>query len=92
MLILEPKLSILDETDSGTDADALKIIAEGVNTFFQEDKDEKCVLLITHYNRILRYLKPHKVFVMIDGKIVKEGEEELAHHIDAKGYKELLTN
>lgn len=89
MLVLQPSFVILDETDSGTDADALRIIAEGIDAFFQNNAQEKCVLLITHYNRILRYLKPHKVFVMIDGKIVKEGEEALAHEIDEHGYREL---
>ena len=83
LLVLNPKLVILDETDSGLDVDALKTISKGINNFMSEDK---CVLIITHYKRILEYLKPDKIFVMCKGKIVKEGGEELVKNIEEKGY------
>ena len=84
LLTLEPKLAILDETDSGLDIDALKVVAEGVNTFRNENNS---VVLITHYQRILRYLVPDVVHVMIDGRIVKSGNSDLAHELDEKGYR-----
>jgi len=83
MLTLEPQLSILDETDSGLDIDALKVVAEGVNNF--RDK-EKSFLAITHYQRLLDYMKPDYVHVLIDGKIVKSGDMTLAHELEEKGY------
>ena len=83
MLTLEPQLSILDETDSGLDIDALKVVAEGVNNF--RDK-EKSFLAITHYQRLLDYMKPDYVHVLIDGKIVKSGDMTLAQELEEKGY------
>ena len=83
MLILNPKLIILDETDSGLDIDSLKIIAKGVGEIMNK---EKCILIITHYKRILEYIKPDKVFIMIKGKIVLEGGNKLAEELEKKGY------
>ncbi len=83
LLVLNPRLVILDETDSGLDVDALKIISQGINNFMSKDK---CVLIITHYKRILEYIKPDKIFIMCKGKIVKEGGEELVQNIEEKGY------
>ncbi|MBI4159370.1 Fe-S cluster assembly ATPase SufC [Candidatus Woesearchaeota archaeon] len=86
MAVLEPELAILDETDSGTDVDALKVISNGINTI--KSKTNMGVLLITHYNRILQYVKPDRVVVIIDGKIAKEGLSKLADEIEVDGYKE----
>lgn len=85
MLILEPKLAILDETDSGLDVDALKVVSKAVN--YLVEKNKMSVIVITHYTRILNYIKPQFVHVLKDGKIIKEGGEELAHEIEASGYK-----
>ena len=82
MLTLEPKLSILDETDSGLDIDALKIVAKGVNDY---RNDQRSFIAITHYQRLLDYMKPDKVHVLIDGKIVRSGNMDLAHEIEQKG-------
>ena len=83
MLTLEPYLAILDETDSGLDIDALKIISEGVNRY----KDsERSFLIITHYQRLLKYIEPDFVHVLIDGKIVKSGGKNLALKLEEKGY------
>lgn len=84
MLVLEPKFAILDETDSGLDIDALKIVAKGVNTLKKETK--MGVLVITHYARILKYIEPDFVHVMKDGKIVRSGGKKLAHELEEKGY------
>ena len=83
MLTLEPKLAILDETDSGLDIDALKIIAEGVNNYRSTDRS---FLVITHYQRLLKYINPDFIHVLIDGKIVKSGGKELALELEEKGY------
>ena len=83
MLTLEPKLEILDETDSGLDIDALKIIAEGVNNYRSPDRS---FLVITHYQRLLKYIRPDFIHVLIDGKIVKSGGKELALELEEKGY------
>ncbi len=83
MAILEPKLAILDETDSGLDIDALKIVAHGVNKLRNENN---ALILITHYQRLLDYIKPDKVHVLSKGKIVKSGEKELALELEAQGY------
>ena len=83
MITLEPSLAILDETDSGLDIDALKIVAEGVNNYRQHDR---AIIIITHYHRILRYLEADYVHVLIDGKIAKSGGEELAEALEEKGY------
>ncbi|MFV9483349.1 Fe-S cluster assembly ATP-binding protein [Gramella sp. Hel_I_59] len=83
MAMLEPKLSILDETDSGLDIDALKIVANGVNKLRSKDN---AVLLITHYQRLLDYIVPDYVHVLVDGKIVKSGGKELAYELEERGY------
>lgn len=83
MALLDPKLAILDETDSGLDIDALKIVAEGINA---QRRDDTAILLITHYQRLLDYVQPDIVHVMIDGKIVKSGGKELALELEDKGY------
>ena len=83
MITLEPKLSILDETDSGLDIDALKIVANGIN---QYRSNSNSFIVITHYQRLLNYLKPDFVHVLIDGKIVKTGGPELALELEEKGY------
>jgi Fe-S cluster assembly ATP-binding protein len=83
MAMLEPKLAILDETDSGLDIDALKVVANGVNKFKNKDN---AVILITHYQRLLDYIVPDFVHVLHDGKIVKSGGKELAMELEAKGY------
>ena len=85
MAILDPRLAILDETDSGLDIDALQIVAAGVNRLKQEDKT-KSVLLITHYQRLLDYIVPDRVHVMLDGRIVKSGGKELALVLEERGY------
>ena len=84
MSILNPKLSILDETDSGLDIDALKIVSEGVNALRNK---ESSFLIITHYQRLLNYIKPDFVHVLIDGQIVKSGGAELALELESKGYE-----
>lgn len=86
LAILEPKLAILDETDSGLDVDALKIVAEGVNAARTK---ETGVLIITHYQRILNYIQPDRVYIMKDGKIIKEGKKELAKTIEEEGYGDI---
>ncbi len=85
MALLEPALAVLDETDSGLDIDALKIVANGVNTLSAADEDLG-VLLITHYKRILNYIEPDHVHVMIAGRIVETGGAELADKLEAEGY------
>jgi Fe-S cluster assembly ATP-binding protein len=83
MAALEPEIAILDETDSGLDIDALRIVAEGVNALRGPDLG---VLIITHYNRILNYIKPDVVHVMLGGRIVESGGPELAEHLEERGY------
>ena len=83
LLVLNPKIAVLDETDSGLDIDALKKVAEGINKFMNK---EKTVLIITHYKRILDYVKPNKISIMLDGKIALEGNGDLADHLEEKGY------
>lgn len=83
MLMLDPKLAILDETDSGLDIDALRVVAEGVNKFRNENN---AVLLITHYQRLLDYIKPDYVHVLSNGKIIKSGDKSLALELESKGY------
>ena len=83
LLTLEPDLGILDETDSGLDIDALKVIADGVN---RSKSPKRSFLIITHYQRLLNYIEPDFVHVLIDGKIVKSGGKELALELDHKGY------
>jgi Fe-S cluster assembly ATP-binding protein len=83
--LLDPKVAILDETDSGLDIDALKVVSAGVNRFAEDD--DKAVLLITHYTRILRYIKPDFVHVFVAGRIAEEGGPELADRLEAEGYE-----
>lgn len=87
MALLEPTLAVLDETDSGLDIDALRIVANGVNTIVSKTASKPAVLIITHYHRILDYIKPDFVHVLHDGKIVKSGSHELARELEAKGYE-----
>jgi len=84
LLILNPKFVILDETDSGLDIDALRTVAAGINSFFNQ---EKCVLVITHYRRILDYINPDKVVVLMDGQIISEGGVEVVEKLESKGFK-----
>jgi Fe-S cluster assembly ATP-binding protein len=82
--LLDPQVAVLDETDSGLDIDALKVVADGVNRFAEDD--DKAVLLITHYTRILRYIKPDHVHVFVAGRIADQGGPELADTLEAEGY------
>ncbi|HLC95988.1 MAG TPA: Fe-S cluster assembly ATPase SufC [Candidatus Nanoarchaeia archaeon] len=84
LMVLDPKLAILDETDSGLDIDALRTVSEGVNHFMKKDK---CILIITHYKRILEYIKPDKLFIMINGKIALQGSGDLVDQLEKKGYE-----
>jgi Fe-S cluster assembly ATP-binding protein len=84
MILLDAELSILDETDSGLDIDALKIISSGINSFMNADKS---IILITHYQRLLDYITPTYVHVMQDGKIIKTGSADLAKELETKGYE-----
>ena len=84
MILLDSELCILDETDSGLDIDALKIISNGINVFMN---DSKAIILITHYQRLLDYIKPDFVHVMQNGKIIKTGTAELAKELELKGYE-----
>jgi Fe-S cluster assembly ATP-binding protein len=88
MAMLEPRLAVLDETDSGLDIDALKIVADGINALRARDRS---MLLITHYQRLLTYVAPDKVHVLAKGRIVKSGGPELALALEAKGYAEFET-
>jgi len=83
MLALDPTLAVLDETDSGLDIDAVKIVADGVNKFRREDR---AVVVITHYQRILQYMDPDKIHVLMDGRIIRSGGKNLAHELEEKGY------
>ncbi|MCX8072418.1 MAG: Fe-S cluster assembly ATPase SufC [Candidatus Binatia bacterium] len=89
MAILEPTLAILDETDSGLDIDALRVVADGVNAL---RNDQHAVLAITHYQRLLEYLVPDFVHVLIGGRIVRSGGPELAHELERRGYAELESH
>ena len=83
MAVLEPKLAVLDETDSGLDIDALRVVAGGVNRM---RSPERAILLVTHYQRLLDYITPDRVHVLMEGKVVLSGEKELALHLEEKGY------
>jgi len=83
MAVLEPKLAVLDETDSGLDIDALRIVANGVNKLANKDN---AIILVTHYQRLLNYIEPHFVHVLYKGQIVISGGKELAHELESKGY------
>ena len=86
MKLLEPKLSVLDETDSGLDIDALRIVADGVNSYKNQDNS---FLIITHYQRLLDYIKPDFIHVLSNGKIIKTGRSELGQQLEKTGYKNL---
>jgi Fe-S cluster assembly ATP-binding protein len=88
MAVLEPKLAVLDETDSGLDIDALRIVAKGVNALRRPDS---ATLLVTHYQRLLNYIVPDRVHVLAGGRIVKSGGKELAHELEARGYEWLTS-
>jgi Fe-S cluster assembly ATP-binding protein len=83
MLVLEPSLALLDETDSGLDIDALKVVAHGVNTL---RSPERSIVLVTHYQRLLDYIKPDYVHVLARGRIIKSGGPDLARELEARGY------
>lgn len=89
MLVLNPKLAILDEIDSGLDIDSIKVVSKEINNFV---KKGKTVLLITHYNRMLKDLNPSKVFVISEGKIIKEGNKKIIDILEKKGYEYLIKN
>jgi Fe-S cluster assembly ATP-binding protein len=89
MAVLEPKLAILDETDSGLDIDALKVVSSGVNKLRRHDSAQ---LVITHYQRLLNYIVPDFVHVMADGRIIKSGDKDLALELEAKGYDWLIKH
>ena len=87
MAVLEPKLAVLDETDSGLDIDALRIVAQGVNKLRRPDRS---TIIVTHYQRLLNYIVPDYVHVLAGGRIVRSGGKELALELEAKGYDWLL--
>jgi Fe-S cluster assembly ATP-binding protein len=87
--ILDPAFALLDEIDSGLDIDALKVVSEGINDF--RAREAKSVLLITHYTRILRYVKPDQVHVFVAGRIAESGGPELAEELEANGYEKYVT-
>ncbi|MDX1795452.1 MAG: Fe-S cluster assembly ATPase SufC [Hydrogenovibrio sp.] len=89
MALLEPKLCILDETDSGLDIDALKVVANGVNSLRSPDRS---FIVVTHYQRLLDYIKPDYVHVLIDGQIVKSGGFELVHELEKQGYDDIIES
>ena len=83
MAVLEPKLAILDETDSGLDIDAMRVVADGVNAL---RSPERAMIVVTHYQRLLDYIEPDFVHVLAGGRIVRSGDRTLAHELEAKGY------
>ena len=87
MCLLEPRFVILDETDSGLDVDAMKLVSRGVNNFLSSSRS---FLVITHYQRLLNYIVPDFVHIMVDGRIVKTGDKKLALHVEETGYKDFL--
>jgi Fe-S cluster assembly ATP-binding protein len=89
MALFQPALAILDETDSGLDIDALKLVAEGVNALRAPDR---AMLVITHYQRLLNYIVPDRVHVLSGGRIIKEGGKELAHELEARGYEQIIKD
>ncbi len=91
MAILQPTIAVLDETDSGLDIDALRIVADGVNTLLKRNGDKMGVLVITHYQRLLNYIKPDFVHVLARGRIIKNGGPELALELEEKGYGPMLA-
>jgi len=90
MKVLKPSFIILDEVDSGLDVDSLRIVCENINKYKEENKDTS-ILIITHYPRILEYIKPDYVHMMVGGKIVKTGDQSLAFEIEKTGYNEVVS-
>jgi len=88
MAVLEPKLALLDETDSGLDIDALRIVANGVNSM---RKEENAIIIVTHYQRLLNYIVPDFVHVLVDGKIINSGDKNLALELEEKGYDRIVA-
>ena len=88
MAMLQPKLAVLDETDSGLDIDAMRLVADGINEMRSEDRS---FLLITHYQRLLDYVKPDYVHVLVDGKVVQSGDYQLAHELERNGYDQFVN-
>ena len=88
MAVLEPKLALLDETDSGLDIDALRVVANGVNSM---RKEENAIILVTHYQRLLNYIVPDFVHVLVDGKIINSGDKNLALELEEKGYDRIVA-
>ena len=88
MAILEPKLALLDETDSGLDIDALRVVANGVNSM---RKEENAIIIVTHYQRLLNYIIPDFVHVLVDGKIINSGDKNLALELEEKGYDRIVA-
>ena len=86
-MVLEPKLAILDETDSGLDIDALKVVADGINHMRNKDR---AIILVTHYQRLLDYIKPDFVHVLANGKMIRSGDAKLAHELEQRGYQWLV--
>jgi Fe-S cluster assembly ATP-binding protein len=91
MAVLKPRLAVMDETDSGLDIDALRVVSEGVNTLTREQPD-MAILLITHYQRMLNYITPHRVHVMVEGRIVRSGGPEVAIQLEEEGYQSWREN
>jgi Fe-S cluster assembly ATP-binding protein len=89
MALFKPSLAVLDETDSGLDIDALRLVAEGVNAL---RSPERAMLVITHYQRLLDYIVPDRIHVLSAGRIIKEGGKELAHELEAKGYEQIIKD
>jgi Fe-S cluster assembly ATP-binding protein len=90
MAMLRPKISVMDETDSGLDIDALRTVAEAVNTIHAQQQDLG-LLVITHYQRLLNYIKPQFVHVLVDGRVVKSGGSELVEQLEAQGYDPIIN-
>lgn len=89
MAVLEPKLAIMDETDSGLDIDALRIVADGVNRLRNEDR---AIIIVTHYQRLLNYIVPDYIHILLNGKIVKSGDKQLAFELEEKGYDQIKAD
>jgi len=87
MALLEPEIAIMDETDSGLDIDSVKVVADGVNRMYEDSKNQMGILVITHYSRILHYIKPSNVHVMFDGRFVVSGGPQLAEELEQTGYE-----
>ena len=89
MAVLEPKLALLDETDSGLDIDALRVVANGVNSM---KNDESSTIIVTHYQRLLNYIVPDFVHILVDGRIISSGDKNLALELEEKGYDKIIED